>query len=135
MLLEYVTGLSRTNFRANPERELPANAGWSFQQLVKRRARLLAETFTDDARYVDPLMSGRGAAQIDGLIGAVHARFPGFRFAVVGAPNGHGDHVRFSWSLGPAGAEPPIQGSDVVELRDGKIANVIGFLDRVPAGA
>nr|WP_298728843.1 peptide chain release factor N(5)-glutamine methyltransferase [uncultured Steroidobacter sp.] len=38
LLLEYVTGLSRTNFRANPERELPAAAGWSFQQLVKRRA-------------------------------------------------------------------------------------------------
>jgi len=37
LLLEYVTGLSRTSFRANPERELPANAGWSFQQLVKRR--------------------------------------------------------------------------------------------------
>src|SRR5690606_7760458 len=26
-----------TNFRAAPERELPAKAGWSFQQLVKRR--------------------------------------------------------------------------------------------------
>ena len=38
LLLEYVTGLSRTSFRATPERELPANAGWSFQQLVKRRA-------------------------------------------------------------------------------------------------
>lgn len=38
LLLEYVTGLSRTNFRASPERELPANAGWSFQQLVKRRS-------------------------------------------------------------------------------------------------
>lgn len=38
LLLEYVTGLSRTNFRAMPERELPVNAGWSFQQLVKRRA-------------------------------------------------------------------------------------------------
>ncbi len=38
LLLEYVTGLSRTNFRANPERELPAAAGWSFQQLIKRRS-------------------------------------------------------------------------------------------------
>jgi release factor glutamine methyltransferase len=37
LLLEHVTGLSRTNFRAIPERELPPNAGWSFQQLVKRR--------------------------------------------------------------------------------------------------
>ena len=101
----------------------------------ERRRRRLAEGWTDDARYVDPLMSGRGAAEIDGLIGAVHARFPGFRFAVVGAPNGHGDHARFSWSLGPAGAEPPIEGSDVVALRDDKIADVIGFLDRVPAPA
>jgi release factor glutamine methyltransferase len=38
LLLEYVTGLSRTDFRANPERELPAAAGWSFQQLIKRRS-------------------------------------------------------------------------------------------------
>jgi release factor glutamine methyltransferase len=37
LLLEHVTGLSRTNFRAMPERQLPVNAGWSFQQLVKRR--------------------------------------------------------------------------------------------------
>ncbi len=37
LLLEHVTGLSRTAFRAAPERELPAAAGWSFQQLVKRR--------------------------------------------------------------------------------------------------
>ena len=37
LLLEYVTGLSRTSFRAAPERELPAAAGWSFQQLVMRR--------------------------------------------------------------------------------------------------
>jgi release factor glutamine methyltransferase len=37
LLLEYVTGLTRASFRASPERELPARAGWSFQQLVKRR--------------------------------------------------------------------------------------------------
>jgi release factor glutamine methyltransferase len=37
LLLEYVTGLSRTDFRAAPERPLPAAAGWSFQQLIRRR--------------------------------------------------------------------------------------------------
>jgi release factor glutamine methyltransferase len=37
LLLEYVTGLPRSNFRAMPERELPPAAGWSFQQLVRRR--------------------------------------------------------------------------------------------------
>ena len=37
LLLEYVTGLPRTSFRTTPERALPASAGWSFQQLIKRR--------------------------------------------------------------------------------------------------
>ena len=37
LLLEYVTGLSRTDFRAAPERALPAKAGWSYQQLLRRR--------------------------------------------------------------------------------------------------
>ena len=37
LLLEYVTGQSRTSFRAHPERGLPAQAGWAFQQLVMRR--------------------------------------------------------------------------------------------------
>lgn len=37
LLLEYVTGLTRTAFRTTPERELPPQAGWAFQQLVMRR--------------------------------------------------------------------------------------------------
>jgi release factor glutamine methyltransferase len=39
LLLEHVTGLSRAAFRAAPERELPAQAGWAFRQLVTRRAK------------------------------------------------------------------------------------------------
>jgi release factor glutamine methyltransferase len=37
LLLEHVTGLARSSFHATPERELPAQAGWAFQQLVTRR--------------------------------------------------------------------------------------------------
>mgnify|MGYP001103000789 FL=1 len=37
LLLEHVTGLPRVQFHTYPERELPPQAGWSFQQLVKRR--------------------------------------------------------------------------------------------------
>lgn len=37
LLLAYVTGMPRSTFRAYPERGLPAQAGWAFQQLVKRR--------------------------------------------------------------------------------------------------
>src|SRR5688572_6009464 len=37
LLLEYVTGLPRSSFHSHPERILPVKAGWSFQQLIKRR--------------------------------------------------------------------------------------------------
>ena len=100
-----------------------------------RRAQLLRETWTDDARYADPLAAVQGLAQIDGLIAGVQQRYTGFRFALLGKPDGHGDHVRFSWSFGPVGAEAPIEGSDLIELSGGRIRRVIGFLDKVPAEA
>jgi SnoaL-like domain len=102
---------------------------------AERRAKLLRESWSDDAHYIDPLMNAAGLVQIDGLIGAVHERFAGFRFALRGQPDGHGEHVRFGWSLGPAGVEAPIEGSDVLELEHGRIRRVIGFLDKVPASA
>src|SRR5580698_1673176 len=73
---------------------------WNETDPQRRRA-LIGEAWAEDARYVDPIMSGEGRDQIDGLIAAVHERFPGFRFALIGQPDGHGDHVRFSWGLGP----------------------------------
>lgn len=39
LLLEHVTGLPRSSFHSHPERILPVQAGWSFQQLLKRRMR------------------------------------------------------------------------------------------------
>lgn len=97
------------------------------------RARLLAETWTPDATYVDPLGAAPSPGALSETIGGVHSRFPGFRFALIGAPDGHGDHIRFTWGLGPEGQEPPVIGTDIVRLRGGKIAEVVGFLDKVPA--
>ena len=100
-----------------------------------RRLALLQRHWRDDASYVDPMMAADGVQAISGLISAVHQRFPGFRFLPTRPADGHGDHVRLAWSLGPDGATPPIEGSDVVRLEGGRIRQVIGFLDRVPAAA
>ena len=97
------------------------------------RRSLLSKHWAATATYVDPLMHGEGTHQIASLVGAVHQRFPGYRFRPSGNADGHGDYVRLSWTLGPAEGEPPIEGSDVVILRDGRISQVIGFLDRAPA--
>src|SRR5260370_42622122 len=68
-----------------------------------RRRALMAGTWADGASYVDPLMQGEGHDGIDGLIAAVHQRFPGHRFTLTGNPEGHNDRVRFSCALAPEG--------------------------------
>ncbi len=98
-----------------------------------RRRDMLAEHWTSDARYVDPLMSGDGHDGIDALIAGVQQRFPDFRFQLIGEANGFGDHVRFSWGLGPVGGDSPIKGTDFVVLNERRIRSVTGFLDQVPA--
>ena len=105
---------------------------WNENDGTKRQS-LLKKHWAAVATYVDPVMSAEGTEKISGLVGAVHQRFPGFRFKLTGTPNGHGKYVRLSWSLGPDGAEPPIEGSDVVLVDEGRICQVIGFIDRAPA--
>jgi hypothetical protein len=97
-----------------------------------RRAQRLGADWTPDARYADPMMQGAGAAEIDALIGGVQQRFPDFAFALSGTPDGHGPYLRFSWSLGPQGADGPIKGTDFVVTENGRIRSVTGFLDQVP---
>jgi hypothetical protein len=108
-------------------------ACWNETDAAARRA-LIAQHWTDEPSYVDPLVDIRGRDALDATIAAVHEQFPGFVFTPVGGVDAHHDVARFGWGLGPAGAEPVILGSDVVATdAAGRIAMVAGFLDRVPA--
>jgi SnoaL-like domain len=99
-----------------------------------RRQKLIAEVFAADAQYTDPLAEVRGRGAIDALIGAVQQQFPGFVFTPAGPVDAHHQQVRFTWGLGPDGAEPAAIGFDVAVTDEaGQIASVYGFLDKLPA--
>ncbi|HXT07518.1 MAG TPA: nuclear transport factor 2 family protein [Roseiarcus sp.] len=106
-------------------------AFWNAADAVER-GRLYEAGFRPDATYADPHMRGAGPQEIGALAAGAQQRFPGFAFRLIGPADGHGEFVRFRWALGPAGAEAPIEGSDVVRLSGGRIAEVIGFLDKLP---
>ena len=105
------------------------------ERAAERRRDMLTLHWTSDAKYVDPLMSGDGRDGVDALIAGVQQRFPDFKFKLLGEANGFGDHLRFSWGLGPDGVDSPIKGTDFAVLSGGKIRSITGFLDQVPAGA
>jgi ketosteroid isomerase-like protein len=96
----------------------------------------VAAAWTADGTYTDPLADVAGHEQIAAVITAAHEQFPGFTFRPSGAVDGHHDTARFSWELVAEDGSAPVAGFDVITLdADGRIRNVLGFLDRVPAGA
>lgn len=107
-------------------------AAWNETDPEARR-RAVADLWTTDGRYVDPLADVAGTEDIAATIGAVQAQFPGFVFRLSGPVDGHHEQLRFAWELGPAGEPAPIAGSDVaVTDGNGRLRTVLGFLDRVP---
>ncbi|MFD5910948.1 nuclear transport factor 2 family protein [Streptomyces massasporeus] len=101
------------------------------------RAKAVAVAWTEDGGYTDPLADVRGHEGIAAVIAAAREQFPGFAFRLTGVVDGHHDIARFSWELvSTADGSAPVAGSDVITL-DGqdRIRTVLGFLDRVPAGA
>ncbi|MFE0465424.1 nuclear transport factor 2 family protein [Kitasatospora sp. NPDC058965] len=109
-------------------------ATWNATDPAERR-RLIDTSWSVDARYSDPLVEAAGRDAVDATIGAVQAQFPGLVFSLGEAGvDAHHNQARFTWNLGPAGAEPLVVGFDVlVADADGRIATVLGFLDKVPA--
>jgi hypothetical protein len=81
----------------------------------------------------DPLVDAHGHDAIDAAIAATQGQFPGHVFALAGPVDAHHDVARFSWGLGRDGDDPFVIGSDVASVgADGRLARVVGFLDRVP---
>jgi len=102
-------------------------ACWNETDADRRRS-LVADTWSDDGTYQDPLMAGAGIEEISAMIGAAQAQFPGHRFALSAGPDAHNDVVRFSWTLsGPTG--PVATGQDFATVaQDGRFRAVTGFL-------
>ena len=98
-----------------------------------RRRELVGQAFTDDARYLDPLMAGEGTDGITAMIGAAQTQFPGHRFELAFGPDAHNDVVRFAWQL--VGENGPVAGgTDFATVADdGRLRNVTGFLETAGA--
>ena len=105
---------------------------WNETDAAQRRA-LISRTWSADAAYADPLLSGDGHEGIDAMIRAVHERFPGHTFSRTTDVDGFANRVRFSWALATPDGVPIVKGSDfgVVDSA-GRLQAVTGFLDEAP---
>jgi hypothetical protein len=94
------------------------------------RRKAIDELWAPGGVYNDPIATAEGRDQIDATIAAVQEQFEGLAFTLAGPVDSRADIARFSWNLG----DELVVGFDVLVLdADGRIANVYGFLDKVPA--
>jgi hypothetical protein len=102
---------------------------WNEPDTATRRA-LVESTWSADARSVDPLTAATGRDEIDAMLAATQAQFPGHLFALVGDVSHHHDMVHWAWKMtSPAGPDL-LAGFDVARIEDGKIAFLAGFFDQ-----
>jgi hypothetical protein len=101
----------------------------SWNAVPAQRSRTLS-AWSEDATYVDPLMSASGRDAIGSMMDQAVVNFPGHAFVLSGAVDGHGPYVRFNWTLAAPDTKAVAHGTDVVRVdRNGRIADVIGFLN------
>ena len=94
-----------------------------------RRRRALAELWTEDAVLYAPPGAVVGQAAIDAFAGDLRATHPQFVYTPSGAPQALHNAGRLAWGSGLPGQPPAYTGSDVIIVRDGRIAALYVFLD------
>lgn len=111
-------------------------AGWN-ERDAERRRRFIAETWSERGSYVDAHRRGEGHAGIDAMIAEAQRQFPGYRLGLVSKIEAHGGYIRFSWAAGGTPDAPLyLAGTDFATVApDGRLQQVVGFVDAAPAPA
>ena len=98
-----------------------------------RRRAAIVEVFNEDCVFYEP--GGgvhRGRDEIERVAGAIRATHPDFRYQPIAAPEELGNGGRVRWVSGRPGEAPAYAGTDFIIARDGRIAAVYLFFDKLP---
>jgi hypothetical protein len=98
---------------------------------VRRRA-AIDETFHEDAVFHEPNGVYHGRDEIDRIAGVIKASHPDFKYLPIAPPEELGDCGRVQWVSGRPGEVPAYAGTDFIIARDGRIAAVYLFFDKLP---
>jgi SnoaL-like domain len=98
-----------------------------------RRRAAIDEIFTEDGVFYDPTSGPHiGRDEIDRVAAAIRATHPDFRYQPVAGPEELGNGGRIQWVSGRPGEAPAYAGTDFIIVRDGRIAALYLFFDKLP---
>jgi hypothetical protein len=99
----------------------------------KHRHAAIDEIFTEECVFYDPRRGVyRGRDEIDRVASAIKATHPDFRYQHIAGPEESGNGGRIQWVSGRPGEAPAYAGTDFIIARDGRIAALYLFFDKLP---
>ena len=98
-----------------------------------RRRAAIDELYTEDCVFYDPSKGAyHGRDEVDRIAGAIKATHPDFRYQPIADPKESGNGGLLPWVSGRPGKVPAYSGSDFIIARDGRIAALYLFFDKLP---
>ena len=98
----------------------------------RRRRAAIDEIYTEDVVFYEANKNVyRGRDEIDRVAAALRAQHPDFRYQVIAGPEEVGDGGRIQWLEGRSGEAPVVAGTDFIVARDGRIATIYFFFDKM----
>ena len=97
-----------------------------------RRRAAIDEFFNEACVFYDPKGGVyRGRDEIDRIAGVIKATHPDFRYQPIAEPEEVGNGGRVQWVSGRPGEAPAYAGTDFIIARDGRIATIYLFFDKL----
>jgi hypothetical protein len=97
-----------------------------------RRRAAIEEIFSEDCVFYEPRGVHRGRDEIDRVAGAIKATHPDFQYQPIVEPEELGNSGRIQWVSGRPGEVPAYAGTDFIIVRNGRIAALYLFFDKLP---
>jgi hypothetical protein len=98
-----------------------------------RRRAAIDEIWTEDGVFYDPQTGvHRGRDEIDRIAGEIRTTHPDFRYQPIADPEELGNGGRVKWVAGDPSEAPAYAGTDFIIARDGRIAVLYLFFDKLP---
>jgi hypothetical protein len=98
----------------------------------QRRRAAIDEIYTEDVVFYDPNEGVyRGRDEIHRIAGVIKATHPDFSYQPIAEPEEAGDGGRVPWVSGRPGEAPAYAGTDFIIARDGRIAAIYLFFDKL----
>src|SRR5207245_5149922 len=98
-----------------------------------RRRAAIEEIYTEDGAFYDPTSGAhRGRDALERVAATIRATHPDFRYQPIAEPEELGNGGRIQWVSGRPGEAPADAGTDFVIARNGRIAALYLFFDKLP---